>query len=176
MDPRQIDKAVEKHIPTVRIIAIGFAASVLLYAAVAYLLIGVLGHQQVLEVPLYVAAAIALLQLLTILAGWLISLSMRRPHRARRGTIPSGAAEAADAKTIAPEVDADEAMQRYIKSVVVAAGLRELASIVGLVLTVLTANMTWVLLLGGAALISMLVHWPRRAAIEDFLQQQGSAR
>ncbi len=181
MDPRQIDKAVEKHILTVRIIAIGFAASVLLYAAVAYLLIGVLGHQQVLEVPLYVAAAIARLQLLTLLAGWLISLSMRRPHHAGHVTIPNGAeaalaAESADAKTIAPEVDADEAMQRYIKSVVVAAGLRELASIVGLVLTLLTANMTWVLLLGGAALISMLVHWPRRAAIEDFLQQQRSAR
>jgi hypothetical protein len=71
MDPRQIDNAVEKHIPTVRVIAIAFAASVLVYAAVAYLLIGVLG---------------------------------------------------------------------------------------------------------GTALISMLVHWPRRAAIEDFLQQQGLAR
>ncbi len=185
MDPRQIDKAVGKYIPTARLIAIGFAASVLLYAAVAYLLIGVLGHQQVLEVPLYLAAAIAVSQFLTILAGWLISLSIRRPHRARGVTIPSGtagstdaaaAAESADAKSTTPEVVADEAMQRYIKSVVVAAGLRELASIVGLVLTVLTANMTWVLLLGGAALISMLVHWPRRGAIEDFLQQQGLAR
>lgn len=182
MDPRQIDKAVGKYIPTARLIAIGFAASVLLYAAVAYLLIGVLGHQQVLEVPLYLAAAIAVSQLLTILAGWLISLSIRRPHRARGVTIPSGAANSADstdstdAKSTVPEGRADEAMQRYIKSVVVAAGLRELASMVGLLLTVLTANMTWVLLIGGVALISMLVHWPRRAAIEDFLQQQGVAR
>jgi len=182
MDPRQIDKAVGKYIPTVRLIAIGFAASVLLYTAVAYLLISVLGHQQVLEVPLYLAAAIAVSQFLTILAGWLISLSIRRPHRARGVTIPSGtagstdAAESADAKSTTPEVVADEAMQRYIKSVVVAAGLRELASMVGLLLTVLTANMTWVLLIGGVALISMLVHWPRRAAIEDFLQQQRSAR
>lgn len=172
MDLRQIDTAVEKYLPTVRLIAIAFAAGVLLYAAVAYLLIGVLGHQQVMEVPLYMAAAIAVSQLLTILAGWLISLSMRRPDRARGVTIASGSG----ADGTGPEFDADEAMHRYIKSVVVAAALRELASIVGLLLTLLTADMTWVLLLGGAALISMFVHWPRRAAIEDFLQQQGLAR
>lgn len=171
MDPRQIDKAVEQHIPAVRVIAIGFAASVLLYAGLAYLLIGVLGHQQIMEVPLYAAAAIAVSQLLAILAGWLISLSMRRPDRARGVTVASGG----DADGTGPEVDPDDAMQRYIKSVVVAAALRELASVVGLVLTLLTADMTWVLLLGGTALISMLVHWPRRAAIEDFLQQQGPA-
>ena len=172
MDPRQIDNAVEKHILTVRLIAIAFAASVLLYAAVAYLLIGVLGHRQVMEVPFYIAAAIAVSQLLTILAGWLMSPSMRRPDRARGVTIASGGG----ADGTGPEVGAEEAMQRYVKSVVVAAALRELASIVGLLLTLLTADMTWVLLLGGVALLSMLVHWPRRAAIEDFLQQQGLAR
>jgi hypothetical protein len=106
-------------------------------------------------------------QLLVILAGWLLSLSMRRPDHARRNTTASGADT---------EIDADEAMQRYTNSVVVAAALREIASIVGLALTLLTASMTWMLLLGGAALTSMLIHWPRRAAIEDFLQQQGTAR
>ena len=172
MDPRQIDRVVEQHILTVRMIAIAFAASVLLYAAVAYLLIAVLGHQQLMEVPLYVSAAIAVSQLLAILAGWLISLSMRRPDRARGVTIASGGG----AEGTGPEVDPDEAMHRYIKSVAAAAALRELASIVGLLLRLLTANMTWVLLLGGTALISMFVHWPRRAALEDFLQQQGPAR
>jgi hypothetical protein len=69
--------------------------------------------------------------------------------------------------------DVDEAMQRYTKSLLVAAGTREFASVVGLVLTLLTGNLTWVLVLSGVALVSMLIHWPRRAAVEDFLQQQG---
>lgn len=175
MDPRQIDKALAEHLPTARIIAIAFAASVVLYAAGAYLLIGRLGHQPVMEVPLSVSAAIAVSQLLTILAGWLISLSMRRPGRTRAVTLASAGATEGTAGA-EPGVDHDEAMHRYIKSLLVAAALRELASIVGLLLTLLTADMTWVLLLGGTALISMFVHWPRRAAIEDFLQQQGPAR
>jgi hypothetical protein len=63
-------------------------------------------------------------------------------------------------------------MQRYTRSVVVAAALRESASTVGLVLSLLTADPTWVLLLAGAALLSMLIHWPRRAGVEDWLLRQ----
>jgi branched-subunit amino acid transport protein len=54
--------------------------------------------------------------------------------------------------------------------------MREVASVVGLLLSLLTRDVIWVILLGGAALVSMLVHWPRRAALEDWLQQQGIPR
>ena len=53
-------------------------------------------------------------------------------------------------------------MQRYTKSLLVAAGTREFASVVGLVLTLLTGNLTWVLVQTGAVFLIV-------QSIEDFL-------
>jgi len=164
MDQRQADKALAQYMTPVRVIALGFSTTMIVYVGVAALLIEVFAFERILEVPFYIAASIAVLQLLVILAGYLVSLSMRKPSSAAAptGMAPPGAG-----------TDVDEAMQRYTKSLLVAAGTREFASVVGLVLTLLTGNLTWVLVLSGVALVSMLIHWPRRAAVEDFLQQQG---
>lgn len=182
MDPRQIDAAVDAHIPQLRVLALAFCASVAVYALVAWLLVALLDFGGIMELPFNVAAAIAAVQLLVILAGYLLSRAIRRPpdrSQAAGGASPRGAsAGSRDARPgvetvpLATGESAAAAMQRYTKSVIVASALRELAVVVGFLLTLFTGDLTWVLLLGGIALISMLVHWPRRDAVYDFLQQQ----
>lgn len=184
MDPRQIDAAVDAHIQQLRVLALAFCASVAVYALVAWLLVALLDFGGIMELPVNIAAAIAAVQLLVILAGYLLSRAIRRPPDRSQAAgassaSPRGASAASrDARPgveTVPLARGDSvatAMQRYTKSVIVASALRELAVVVGFLLTLFTGDLTWVLLLGGIALISMLVHWPRRDAVYDFLQQQ----
>lgn len=184
MDPRQIDTAVDAHILKLRVLALAFCASVAVYALVAWLLVALLDFGGIMELPFQVAAAIAAVQLLVILAGYLVSRVIRRPPDRLQAPVegiasPTGAsAGSGDARPggetlpLTRGESAAAAMQRYTKSVIVASALRELAVVVGFLLTLFTGDLTWVLLLGGIALISMLVHWPRRDAVYDFLQQQ----
>jgi hypothetical protein len=170
MDQREIDRAIDRHLTRLRVIGLAFCASVAVYVGVAWLLIEILAFTGVLELPFVAATSIAVGQLLVILAGYLISRAMRKaPSSGATGVVREGAAGRSAA-------DAEEAMQRYTQSVIVASALREVAAVVGFVLTLLTGQIVWVALLSGAALISMLVHWPRREAVRDFLQQQRMAR
>jgi len=160
MDQRQVEDALDRHVPRLRALALAFCSSVFFYVLVAWILIEVVGFEALADLPFAIVAAVAILQLLVILAGWLASLRMRVP-RGDSGSSPA---------------HIEESLQRYMSSVVVASALREVASVVGLVLTLLTGDLTWVIALGAAATISMMVHWPRREAVRDFLQQQRAAR
>jgi len=160
MDQRAIDNALQRHIGRLRTLATAFCASAALYIVVAVILERVVGLDALMEIPFSVAAGIAVLQLLVILAGYLISRAMRAPRRSRTGAAP----------------DPEEALGRYTASVIVASAFREAAAVFGLLLTLLTGDLIWVTLLATVAVISMVVHWPRREAVQDYLQQQGAYR
>jgi len=54
----------------------------------------------------------------------------------------------------------------YRQAVVVAFAVRESAAIFGLVLTLLTGDLSWVLILAAAAVLAMVIGWPRRAQFD----------
>jgi len=167
MDQRRVDDAIDRHLPRLSIVALAFCASAVTYVVVGMVLVEVVGFEALAALPRTVATAIAVSQLLVILAGYLVS-------RAIRTAAPSP--QTSGAVNEAARDDAEEAMQRYTRSVIVASALREVAAVVGLVLTLLTGELLWVLLLSAAATISMVVHWPRRDAVQDYLEQQRVAR
>ena len=162
MDQRQIDSLIDERLPTLRIISMAFVGSVLFYVGLCWLLLPTLGPEPIMDLPFPVIAGIAASQLVVILAGYLLSRSIR-----------AGAASVATAAATDPGRRPGIYMQRYVQSVVVALAMRELAAVVGLMLSLLTGQIMWVVFLGGASVISMLVHWPRRGAVEEWFSQQG---
>jgi hypothetical protein len=155
---------VARHLPRLRVVSVAFCGSALLYIGVAWLLVEQLGMPPLLELPFAVAVGIAVSQLLVILAGYLTARALRAAPAQRPGAGPP-----------APD-DTEAALQRYTRSVVVASALREVAAVVGLLLTLFTGEILWVVLLAAAAVVSMLIHWPRHDAVVDFLQQQRVGR
>ena len=153
MDQREIDLALDQHMAAVRAIAFVFTSSVLIYLGVGWLLVVQMGVAPFMEVPTAVIAVVVGVGLGIIFIGYAVSRSIL--------------GQRAD-----PNPEGGALMQRYIKAVVIACALRELAAISGFALSLLTGNLTWVLILGGAAMFSMAVHWPRRDAVEDWIQQQ----
>ena len=57
----------------------------------------------------------------------------------------------------------EERLASYRTAAIVSFALRESAAIVGLVITLLTGNLRWCLVLSAAAVLAMLLGWPRRA-------------
>ena len=56
-----------------------------------------------------------------------------------------------------------ERLAAYRTATIVSFALREAAAIVGLVITMLTGDLRWCLALAAAAVLAMLLGWPRRA-------------
>lgn len=59
----------------------------------------------------------------------------------------------------------EERLATYRTATVVSFAVRESAAIVGLAITLLTGDLRWCLVLGAAAVLAMLLGWPRRADI-----------
>ena len=137
----------------VRAIAFAFTGSVLIYLVVGWVLVVQMGVGPFMDVPTAVIAVVVGAGLGIIFIGYAVSRSIL-------------------GQQVGPKPEGGALRQRYIKAVVIACALRELATIVGFALSLLTGNLTWVLVLGGGAIFSMAVHWPRRGAVEDWLQQQ----
>ncbi len=153
MNQREINLAMDQRMVAVRAIAFTFTSSILIYTVAGWLLVVQMEIALVGEVPTAVISAVVGAGLVIIFIGYAVSRSILGQ--------PAG-----------PNPETGVLMQRYTKAVVVACALREVAAIIGFALSLLTGNLTWVLVLGGAAMFSMTVHWPRRDAVEDWLQQQ----
>ncbi|MCH7824842.1 MAG: hypothetical protein IH849_08580 [Acidobacteria bacterium] len=153
MDQREISLAMDQHMVGVRAIPFALTSSVLIYLVVGWLLAVQIGVGPLVEVPTAVIAAVVGAGLVIIFIGYAVSRWIL-------------------GQPVGPNPEAGALMQRYIKAVVMACALREVAVTVGFALSLFTANLTWVLVLGGAAMISMALHWPRRDAVEDWMQQQ----
>ncbi len=153
MDRREINLAMDQRMVAVRAIAFTFTASILIYTVAGWLLVVQMEIALVGEVPPAVIWAMVGAGFVIIFIGYAASRSIL-------------------GQPVGPNPEAGLLMQRYTKAVMVACALREVAAAAGLALSLLTGNLTWVLVLGGAAMFSMTVHWPRRDAVEDWLQQQ----
>ncbi len=163
MDQREIDELLAPRMPALRMIPLAFTGSVVVYIGIAWFLTRIMDWEPILELPFPVVAGLAATQILVVLLGYLLSRSLRSraaAMAAKRG--PAGSPERAAAY-----------LDRYTQSVVVASALREVAALTGFLLSLFTGEVLWVVLLGGVALVSMLVHWPRRGAVEEWLSQQG---
>jgi hypothetical protein len=164
MDRQALGQAVDRQMPALRAIAAALAASVVAQAVVAWVVIDRWIREPIVPLATPIAGAAAFSGLFLILVGYLLGRSIRDSDQRPAAGGPTG--------DDAGRLWVAALMQRYTRSVVVAAALRESASTVGLVLSLLTADPTWVLVLAGAALLSMLIHWPRRAGVEDWLLRQ----
>lgn len=164
MDRQALGQAVDRQMPALRAIAAALAASVVAQAVVAWVVIDRWIREPIVPLATPIAGAAAFSGLFLILVGYLLGRSIRDSDQRPAAGGPTG--------DDAGRIWVAALVQRYTRSVVVAAALRESTSTVGLVLSLLTADPTWVLLLAGAALLSMLIHWPRRAGVEDWLLRQ----
>ena len=63
----------------------------------------------------------------------------------------------------------EERLAAYFQSVIVGFAVREGAGVLGLVITLLSGDLKWVLGLSGAAAIAMAVAWPRREKMSDLV-------
>jgi len=153
MDQQKISAAIDQHMATVRAVAFTFTSSVLVYLVLAWLLTVQMGIGSFMEVPKAVIAVVVAAGLVIIFAGYAISRWILGQ--------PAG-----------PNPEAGALMQRYIKAVIIACALREVAAATGFALSLFSGDLTWVLVLAGTAMFSMTVHWPRRSSVEDWMQQQ----
>jgi len=153
MDQREIDLALDQLMVSVRAFAFAFTSSVWMFLIAGWLLVVQRGVGPFMEVSTAVIAVVVAAGLGVIVIGYVASRSIL-------------------GQQAGPNPDDGALMQRYIKAVVMACALRELATIVGFALSLLTGNFTWVVVLAGATMFSMAVHWPRRDAVEDWIQQQ----
>jgi len=165
MDRRSLQQTLEQRIGALRLIAGSLAASVVLYAGVAWMVQEMFEFEPLVELSPAVSWSIAIGSLFVILTGYLIERSVRNAT----AKPPGRDAPRSSGRTDAPAASVD----RYIRSVMIGFAFREAAAVIGFVLSFLTGNVAWALGLSGVALASMLIHWPRRAAVEDWLFHQG---
>ena len=132
---------------TIQIIAVALAASVLVYMAVAWFVVPTMAtSSDDLEYVLLMAGILAVLSLGHLLAAQILFASRAR----------------AAAKLSTSE----QRLATYRVAVILAFALREAVAIYGLVLSFLSGDVRWCFGFGAIALVSMLMGWPKRSAMD----------
>lgn len=136
-----------KEWTTLHVICGAFAASTAVYAALGWLL----ASSTALDLPRLprpggLALVLCTVALLLLLAAPLAQRLLAQDRDARLRSMP-----------VVP-------FETYRQATIVAFALREGAAIAGLVITLLTRDVRWVLGLGAAAVFAMLLGWPKPAA------------
>ena len=163
MDRHDQDHIIDQRLQVLRVIAILLSSGIVVYMFLAWLLLRSIILEPIAALPPAVNLGLGFAGLLVILAGYLLGRGMRDASASPSSTETTGQT---DSKLL------DGLLQRYTRAFVVAAAAREAAAVIGLVLTLLNGDVRPALLLGGIALGSMLIHWPRRGAVEDWLLEQ----
>ena len=163
MDRHDQDHIIDQRLQVLRVIAILLSSGIVVYMFLAWLLLRSIILEPIAALPPAVNLGLWFAGLLVILAGYLLGRRMRDASAYPSSTETTGQT---DSKRL------DGLLQRYTRAFVVAAAAREAAAVIGLVLTLLNGDIRPALLLGGIALGSMLIHWPRRGAVEDWLLEQ----
>lgn len=136
-----------KEWTTLHLICAAFATATVVYGAVGWLLV----TSNRFELPHLagtggLARLAAVAAVLLLLGAPLIQRLLAQDRDARRGSMP------------------DVPFETYRQAIIVAFALREGAAIVGLAITLLSRDVRWVLALGAAAVLAMLLGWPREGA------------
>jgi len=142
-----------KEWTTLHLICGGFAAAVVVYAVLGWALI-TRGTFRLppLARPGGLALSATTAAVLLLLAAPLIQRLLAEDRDARSPGMP-----------VVP-------FETYRQAIIVAFALREGAAIAGLLITLLTKDLRWVLALGAAALLAMALSWPSPARWERLNQ------
>jgi len=153
------DHEVEQQIRVLQTLSIAFVVSLLIYAALAWALVEVVGLEPTVELDATVTAVIAVVALGMLPAAEVASRSLRNR------TAPTH-------EPVAPQV----ALQAYSQSTIVGFAMREACGVIGLTLSILTANWLWAVVLSLIALAAMLMAWPSSHSVQEWLLQNPGVR
>lgn len=155
MDREELLRRLDRGLRLQQIICGGLALAVVLYAVAALALVGTGFLGPILELATE-------FQALAAGAGFVVVLL----------ATPVSRALLARAEAVRPR-DPARLLDTFQRSTLVGYVLRETGAVVGVVVTLLTGNVLWVLLTSGVALVTMALAWPRRGAVEDWLLAHG---
>ena len=145
--------AAERLLASLRVICGALAASSALMGLVAWLVVGPLGMRQpVPDLPGLPLSLTAAATILLLLGSRIRSGLLRR--------IPSPA--------VAP--DPGPVLAAYQRATLVSCALLEGTAILGLLLSLLTGAVRYGLIFAFAAVVSILIRWPRRSELERLLR------
>lgn len=130
----------------ISVIAAALAASVLIYMVIAWIVVPTMANEGMeFEQLQLIALVLAVLSI-----GHLVAAQVLFSTRVR-----------AAASLTSPE----QRLETYRTSFILAFALREAVAVYGLVLSFLGGDVRWALVFGAAALVSMLLAWPKKSAI-----------
>lgn len=147
MDTPDLESRIDERMRILTIICAALVGSVVIYGAVGWFLLtqgGIAPGGILSEVPIvpYILAALGLGAL--IFAPIVTSLMLKQG-----GNQPDPG-------------NPEPALMRYQSSVIVGFAVRESAAVMGLVATILTGSVIWIVALSTATVAAMLMAWPRR--------------
>lgn len=155
MDRRRLTRDLEQRLRPQQVICLGLALSVVLYAAIGVALVATGFVGPILELATEIQALAAGAGIVLTLAATPLSRSLLARAEAGRPRDP------------------ERLFDAYRRSILMGYALRETGAVVGFLVTLLTGNVLWVLLTSGIALLAMVLAWPRRDAVADWMVRHG---
>jgi hypothetical protein len=147
-----VEAGLEGSIRTTRILVLAMVGGVMLFLLVALVLIqtgsGVAGGG---SIPVAALPAVGFAVLVMLLTAPVVQRTL--------STVPAGA-------------PAGEAVGRWRTGVIVGSAVREGAGLLGIVAGLLAGSALWVLVLGGASILSLLLALPRGEELEADLRRR----
>ena len=134
---------VDATVRVTTVICIAILASIPLYVAIAWIVVGQGAGRLAGGLPPVLTWALAAAGIAVLAIAQVVWAAMKRGAAAK----PTPA----------------ERLASYRSAAVVSFALRESAAVIGLAVTFLTGDVRWCLALSAAALLAMLLGWPRRA-------------
>ncbi len=158
METDEVETNVDRRLKTLNVLCAALVASILVNGAVAWVVLsqGQLTPGEALaELPIlpYLLAAFGFGAL--VLAPLVSAMVLK---------------QGAGHEPAEPE----QVLNRYQSSVIVDFAIRESAAVIGLVATLLTGSMIWVAGLGAAAVLAMVLAWPKKETALSLLKSESS--
>ena len=137
---------VDATVRVTTVICTAILASIPLYVAIAWIVVGQGAGRVAGGLPPVLTWALAAAAIVVLVIAQTVWAAMKRGAAAK----PTPA----------------ERLALYRSAAVVSFALRESAAVIGLAITFLTGDVRWCLALSAAALLAMLLGWPRRADMQ----------
>jgi hypothetical protein len=161
LDRAALTALLDGRLRTLQVVCGAMLGSALLLAAASYVVV----HS--VAVP---PAPSTQLSLTLTVAALVVLLGASRLHAAILGRAGRGVVAALN-----PAVAAAAALDAYGRATVVSYVLLDATAALGLTIAVVTGSVRYSLVIGGAAVFSMLLRWPRWRAMEGLLRRRGLA-
>jgi len=144
MNPHEIEAVVDQRLRVLNVICAALVFSVMVYVAIAWFLVQRGSVQPSEGLPQVFPVILVLVALSVVMAAPVVSTMI----------LKQGVAAAGE--------DAGRRLNSHQTSLIVGFALREVAAVMGLVLTLLSGRLIWVVALAAVAVAAMLLAWPKR--------------